>query len=138
MNGKKIAIFIYALLLLSWPTFSIAQTGTVSGTATIQEDMDLSDAFGQPLDTVREQAGYKQSSSIEEKLGLIMNMIFALLGVIFIIFIIYSGYLWATAGGNEEKVKKAKDNIYRTTIGLIIVLTAYAISRFVLTALLPN
>lgn len=138
MNWKKITILIYAFLLLSLPAFSMAQSGTASGTVTTQKETDLSDAFGQPLDAVRIKAGYRQSATIEEKIAVVINMIFSLLGVIFLIFIIYSGYLWATAGGNEDKVRKAKDNIYRTIIGLIIILGAYAISRFVLTALLRN
>ena len=54
-----------------------------------------------------------------------------LLGVIFIILIIASGYQWMTAGGNEEKVAKARQTIIRAAIGLTIIVAAYAITHFV-------
>jgi hypothetical protein len=40
-----------------------------------------------------------------------------------------------TAGGNEEKVSKAKTTLYRAIIGLIITISAYAITYFVFGAL---
>ena len=57
------------------------------------------------------------------------------MGVIFIILIILAGYNWMTAGGEEEKVNKAKQMIYRAIIGLIIIMSAYAITYFVFTNL---
>ena len=45
---------------------------------------------------------------------------------------VYGGYLWMTARGNEEEVTKAKNLIKAAIIGLIIVLAAYAISIFVI------
>jgi len=131
--SKKTIFFLIAGLLLFLPSLSIAQVTQTAKT----EDLNLSDAFGQPLENVGKAANYNVTSpSLEYRISLMMNLMFALLGVIFIIFIVYSGYLWATASGNEEKVKKAKDNIYRTVIGLIIVVGAYAIAQFVLNVLL--
>jgi hypothetical protein len=40
------------------------------------------------------------------------------------------GFIWMTAGGNEEKVGKAKKMLVAGIIGLIIVVAAYAIARF--------
>jgi len=37
-----------------------------------------------------------------------------------------------TAAGNDEKVKKAKELIIESVIGVIIVIAAYAISYFVI------
>jgi type IV secretory pathway VirB2 component (pilin) len=54
-----------------------------------------------------------------------------LLGIIFIILIIYAGFNWMTAGGDEEKVKLAKDTLIRAVIGLIIIIAAYSITYFV-------
>jgi len=58
-----------------------------------------------------------------------------LLGIIFIILMIYAGYNWMTAQGEEEKVTKAKTTIQRAIIGLIIVVSAYAITAFVFKSL---
>ncbi|MBI4812328.1 hypothetical protein HY798_02695 [Candidatus Falkowbacteria bacterium] len=55
-----------------------------------------------------------------------------MLGVIFIILMLYAGYNWMTASGEEEKVTKAKDTIWRAIIGLIITIGSYAIWDFIL------
>ena len=36
-----------------------------------------------------------------------------------------------TAAGKEEQIKKAKDTLVKAVIGLIIILTAYAVTNFV-------
>ena len=59
--------------------------------------------------------------------GAVVKVFLGLLGIIFLILIIYAGYNWMTAGGDEPKVKKATDTIKRAIIGLIIVVGAYAI-----------
>jgi hypothetical protein len=55
-----------------------------------------------------------------------------LLGVLFIVLIIYGGIIWLTAAGNEESVKKAVSTIKHAFIGLVIVLLAYIVSIFVI------
>jgi len=82
-------------------------------------------------------AGYEinDEKTIESYIGQIINIVLSVLGVIFLILIIYGGILWMTAAGNEEKVKKAKELITEALIGLVIVLAAYAISYFVINQL---
>jgi hypothetical protein len=61
----------------------------------------------------------------------IIQWILGLLGLIAVIMILYGGFVWMTAGGNEEKVASAKKVISAAVIGLIIVLLAWAIVIFV-------
>lgn len=68
-------------------------------------------------------------------IGVIIGVILSFLGVIFLLLIIYGGFLWMTAAGNEEKVTKAKKIIQNSIVGLIIVIAAYAITVFVGTQL---
>jgi hypothetical protein len=44
---------------------------------------------------------------------------------------LYAGYNWMTAAGDEQKVEKAKDTITRAIIGIIITVSAYAITYFI-------
>lgn len=53
------------------------------------------------------------------------------IGVVFGILVIYGGYLWMTARGNEEQAKKAIGILETAVIGFIIVVGAYAITSFV-------
>ena len=80
---------------------------------------------------------YQQQGSvgIRTVTGTAVSAALALVGVIFLILMIYAGYNWMTARGEEEKVEKAKDTITRAFIGLIIVVGAYAIWKFVFASL---
>jgi hypothetical protein len=64
-------------------------------------------------------------------IGLIINAGLSVLGVIFLVLVVYAGYMWMTAGGDEGKVEKAKETIGRAVIGLFIVICAYAIANFI-------
>lgn len=64
----------------------------------------------------------------------VLNIIRLLLGLMTLIavtLIIYGGFIWLTAAGNEENVEKAKKIISAAVIGLIIILLAWAIVIFV-------
>lgn len=60
----------------------------------------------------------------------------SVLGTVALVIIIIAGYTWMTAGGNEEKVGEAKKWLSAGIIGLIIILSAYAITSFVVRQLL--
>lgn len=71
------------------------------------------------------------SSSVGSIVATIIQAFLGLLGIIFVILVIISGYNWMTSAGNEEKVTKAKETLTRAIIGLIIIISAYAITYFV-------
>lgn len=75
-------------------------------------------------------------ASISVIVGRIIYASLGLLGVIFLVLIVYAGYLYLTAGGEEQKVEEAKKYIKNGVIGLIIVLAAFGITRFVMGSLL--
>jgi len=72
---------------------------------------------------------------LSEIIGTVIQMALSLLGVIFLVLMLYAGYHWMTAQGEEEKVNKAKDTITRAIIGLIIVVGSYAIWAFIFSKL---
>jgi D-alanyl-lipoteichoic acid acyltransferase DltB (MBOAT superfamily) len=61
---------------------------------------------------------------------MIINTILSFVGVIVLVMIIYSGYQWMTAAGNDEKVAKAKSMLIGAVIGLVIVMTSLAVVKF--------
>lgn len=66
------------------------------------------------------------------RIGLVVNGLLGFLGILFFVLILYGGFLWMTAGGNEEQVTKARKLVTNSVIGLLIVLLAYAITLGVL------
>lgn len=65
-------------------------------------------------------------------LGLIINAALSVLGVVLLVIVIYAGFLWMTAGGNKEQVQKAQKWILNAVIGLVILVSSFAISDFVI------
>ncbi|MDO8592854.1 MAG: hypothetical protein Q7R92_03765 [bacterium] len=68
-------------------------------------------------------------------IGAVVQGALGLIGTIFLILMLYAGYNWMTARGEEEKVTKAKDTLTRAIIGIIIVIGSYAIWAFIFSAL---
>ncbi len=66
----------------------------------------------------------------------IIRMALSFLGTIFVCLVLYAGYLWMTAGGNEEEVTKAKTLLYQAVGGLTIILLAYSITYAVVSLVL--
>lgn len=62
----------------------------------------------------------------------ILRIFFGLLGIIALFLLIYGGFIWMSSQGDPEKVKKAKQIIYNTIIGLIVIFSAFAISSFLM------
>lgn len=62
----------------------------------------------------------------------IVRVFLGFLGVGTIVLMVWAGARWMTAGGNEEQVNKAKRTLRNAVIGLIIILSGYSISTFVI------
>ncbi len=61
---------------------------------------------------------------------------FGFLGIIAVLLILYAGFLWMTAAGETEKVDRAKKTLTAAVIGLVIMLSAYGITSFIISRLL--
>lgn len=79
-----------------------------------------------------------QAPSFVRVLGIYINGILTLLGVLFLVFIIWGGIKWMLAAGNEEQVTKAKGVIKNSAIGLSIILLARTITYVFLDIVLPT
>lgn len=88
------------------------------------------------LNNVRDIAwGPTAKTSIGEIVFNVILVLIGLLGVIFVVLLIYGGFMWLTAGGEESKTKQAQGLIFNAIIGLLIILAAYAIAYFVISKL---
>jgi len=131
-NMKSIKQYLSLLLLTVFlvPSLALAAgglTGPDSNSAALTRLKNvLSDK-----DNLTFDVDNTTENTLTEYIGLLVNIVLGLLGVIFTILIIYSGYTWMTAGGNEDKVSKASTTIKVAIIGLLIVIGAFAIWRFI-------
>lgn len=128
---KKLILTLFLFIVFSVPLSPVLSA-------------NLSDAFktgdDKPLDDAADGAGYNVASgenavTPEKIVGWVVQAVLGFLGIIFIVLMIYAGYLWMTARGNEQQAEKAKNLISAAVIGLVIVVSAYAISIFVMNKL---
>ncbi|MBU2575994.1 pilin [Patescibacteria group bacterium] len=87
------------------------------------------------LDSGFQEVAIQSDRDIKQIIALIINIFLGFLGIIAVILILYAGYMWMTAGGNEEKVAQAKLILRNAVIGLVIVLSSWAIASFVISRL---
>ncbi|OGY44696.1 MAG: hypothetical protein A3J62_01145 [Candidatus Buchananbacteria bacterium RIFCSPHIGHO2_02_FULL_38_8] len=60
------------------------------------------------------------------------NGLLNIIAVLFLIFVIYGGWLWMTAHGNEEQVAKAKKMIVQSVVAIGIIFFARLMVEFIL------
>ncbi len=70
--------------------------------------------------------------------GNITNVILSVSGIVLMCLLVYGGVLYAVGGQDKDKVAKAKRLIVNAVIGIVIVVAAYAITRFILLQLMET
>lgn len=108
--------------LVALPSMAAAQTNP------FQQASNLAGQVGQ-------NAGLGQPQPLTLIIGKIINIALGFLGIVLLAYLLYAGFLWMTAGGDDKKVGTAKAMISQAIIGLIIIVAAFAISTFVLGSL---
>lgn len=63
--------------------------------------------------------------------GDVLNLVYFVGGIVAVIMIIVSGLLYVISEGDPSKTKRAKDGILYSVVGLVIILSAFVITRFV-------
>lgn len=76
-------------------------------------------------------AGFSKPQDPRTTVAVIIRTALQLIGMVFLVLLIYAGALWMLAAGNEDKIETAKNIIKAAVIGLAIVLSAYSITLFV-------
>lgn len=91
------------------------------------------------LDYVAQEGGYAggvDEYSMSKMVGTVIEAVLSMLGVVFTVLLLYGGFKWMKASGREEDVKTAQAIIGNAIIGLILTVSSYSISLFVMSRLL--
>ncbi len=62
-------------------------------------------------------------------IGKIINTVLGVVGSIALLMFVYGGITWMTSSGSADKVKKGRDTIVWSAIGLAIIFSAYGLVR---------
>jgi len=113
---KKTILSFLSLAVLLVPSLTFAYNLGDSGTL-----------FGR----LGSKTGIQQDAQIEDIVGAAIRTALTLVGLVFLVLMVYAGYLWMTARGEDSQVEKARKIVYASIIGLVIVMSAYAITILV-------
>ena len=78
---------------------------------------------------------FGSTSGVVAIVASVVSIVLSLVGTVFIIIVIYGGFLWLTARGNKETTDKARKIITDAAIGAAIVIGAYIITYFIIESL---
>lgn len=120
-----ITFLVIALAVVNFASASFLKPG-------LKNNLDLDTGI------VGETAGYESNVDLTSIVGIVIQTFLGILGVVFLVYMIYAGYNWMIAQGDEDRVTRAKDTIQRAIIGLIVTIAAYAISFWVFDKLLTT
>ncbi len=76
------------------------------------------------------------TGDIRVTIARIVRAFLGFLGTIALLLILYAGFVWMTAAGETEKIDRAKKTLTAAVIGLVIILSAFAITSFIISRLL--
>lgn len=116
---SKVTAWLSTLPMLLLPAAAMAQ---LSGSQS-----DLSE--------VQTAIGTDATNDLPTLIGNGIAVLLSILGIIFVVLVVYAGFLYLTAAGDDSKVSKAKTLLAQSITGLIIIIASYAISAFVIDAL---
>lgn len=120
---KKISVFVCLLTLVVLPTMALAQAVEAP-----------TEYFPSAFETTVSET-LPTSADVPTVVAKVINIVLGFLGIVAVVIILAGGFLWMTAGGGEEKVGKAKKLLIAGIIGLVIILSAYAIAAYVIGSL---
>ncbi|OGF34108.1 hypothetical protein A2533_00290 [Candidatus Falkowbacteria bacterium RIFOXYD2_FULL_35_9] len=85
-----------------------------------------------------EQTQSEADLLVAEKIGTIIKVFLSIIGIIFLMLIIFGGTLWMTAGGDQTQLTKGKNYIIYAAIGLVMIAGSYAVTDFVIRAFIDQ
>lgn len=128
MRFKKTSfIIITAILLSNLLLIEVSLAGTAD---TIKEGLGKT-AVSATIATEDKL----EPPSLAGMVGRAINYMFVVVGIVFITIIAVGGYLWMSATGNEENIKKAKTFILNGVFGLMVIFISYALVSLIFAAL---
>jgi cytochrome bd-type quinol oxidase subunit 2 len=121
---KQIILLSSLVAILILPYFVFAQSSALKEL----QNVGTGDGTSGPYQTATEATAGDIAASI-------ITIFLGLLGIIFLGLLIYGGYKYLMARGNQDQVEEAMSTIRRAIIGLLIITAAYAITFYIFSKL---
>ncbi|MDI3496385.1 MAG: hypothetical protein PWQ35_406 [Patescibacteria group bacterium] len=127
---KIIFILFFTFFITPFVLMPIVEVGaqsneTVTGKIENQGDKKLTNPLG-------------NVTSPQLLIGKIIDAILGVVGSLALLMFVYGGITWMTSAGNPEKVKKGTDILVWSAIGLVIIFSAYGLTRVLISGVAGN
>lgn len=87
------------------------------------------------VEQVQKRAGFSDAE-LANTIGGLIKVALGLLGILMVVMMLLGGFGWMTTSGNDDAREKAVRSMVGGVIGLLIIVSAYSISNFLVNALL--
>src|SRR5260221_7881399 len=140
--GRAIVLSLITFLAISLPSIASASLcdSISKGTGGFFSCGTQTTSFTQFSGTLAtpSTSGYSQAltqnQNLRDYIKSVVNFALGFLGLIAVVVIIYGGFLYVTAAGNEEQAGKGKKALTYSIIGILIILSSFAIVNTILSA----
>lgn len=139
---KNIFITIFVLSIALWlPKTSLAAGATTSTDSGLGQLLVVSDSGATFLTTELNQTGNNPddvlipkgyAKSLPVLMTSLLSILVALLAIVVFFYLVWGGVSWITSGGDKGKTETARGRIVAAVVGLIIVISSYAILQIIL------
>ncbi|PIX62107.1 hypothetical protein CO057_02285 [Candidatus Uhrbacteria bacterium CG_4_9_14_0_2_um_filter_41_50] len=116
-------------MLLLMPVFGMTTLNVQTAHA---QQLETDDFFDEDF---TDSTGLGQAD-LKSTIGNLIRVFLGFLGIIAVVMVLLGGFKWMTASGNDEKVQDAKKLLVAGIVGLAIILSAYAITTFVISSII--
>ncbi len=119
MKLKILAIIFAICILFTMPTYA------TSSTVECPPDLPGREII----------CGDGGEAELMQVIGNVLNVVYGMVGILSVVMIVIGGVKYMTCQGEPERIQSAKNTILYAIIGLVITLSAFAITAFILSAL---
>jgi hypothetical protein len=120
-HRKQVSVFVCLIVFFGWQLFlaSPIKAGSLwnsqLGTQEIGKSFGVSD----------------KPAGVADLIVSVIKYLLTFLGLLMTVIIIWAGWRWMTAAGDEKKVETAKSHLLSAVIGGVIIIAAYVITYLV-------
>ncbi len=123
-NFKKFIIISLFAIIFSGVLFSVVSTATVG------DALNVLDRNVVPATNITGSS--IPQGDLAEAAGFWIKIALSVVGVLFFVLIFYAAFTWMVSEGEEEKVKKSRNTIVASVIGLMIIVSSYAVTNIII------
>ena len=109
----------------------------VPATTQAQTTINSNDLWGNGTVSTYQNQGFSTTDP-RQTVAKIIKVALGFLGSIAVILIVLAGFKWMTAAGNEDKIAESKKLMAAAFVGLVIILTAFALTNFVINSVIST